>query len=242
MAAENTLIPPALQTIELSFTYLDGVQALRGINLQAEEGEALAILGPNGAGKSTLLLCMAGLLHGEGQVLVKGQLLTRKNERDIRRKVSFVFQDPDDQLFMPNLEEDVAFGPRNMDLAEEEVRTRVEEALIRVNLWEQRYRPPHHLSFGEKRRAALATALAMKPEILLLDEPTGNLDPASRWELIEYLAAYPATRIVATHDLELAKSLCSKCVVISGGRQIVFASTGTVLSDKNMLRQHRLAP
>jgi cobalt/nickel transport system ATP-binding protein len=242
MADTTLLKAPALQAVELSFTYSDGVQALKGISLHAGEGEALALLGPNGAGKSTLLLCLSGLLHGQGDVFIRGQLLTRKNERDLRRRVAFVFQDPDDQLFMPTLEEDVAFGPLNMELDESNVKIRVEEALRRVNLWDQRHRPPHHLSFGEKRRAALATALAMHPEILLLDEPTGNLDPASRWELIEYLKDSPATRIVATHDLDLVKSLCSRCVLISGGRQMVFASTDEVLGNRDLLRQNRLAP
>jgi len=242
MADTTSLKIPALQAVELSFTYSDGVRALMGISLSAEDGEALALLGPNGAGKSTLLLCLAGLLHGQGQVFISGQLLTRKNERDLRRRIAFVFQDSDDQLFMPTLEEDVAFGPLNMGLDESQVRMRVEEALRRVNLWEQRNRPPHHLSFGEKRRAALATALAMHPAILLLDEPTGNLDPASRWELIEHLKDSSATRIVASHDLELVKSLCSRCVLISGGRQVVFAPTEEVLGDRDLLRQNRLAP
>ncbi len=241
MVHSNSIIQPALRITDVNFSYSDGTAALLGINLEVDAGESLAIIGPNGAGKSTLLLCMAGILRGGGDTFIQGQLLTTKNAKQLRRKVTLVFQDPDDQLFMPTLWEDVAFGPMNLGLNPDEVERSVKDALSRVNLWGERHRPPHHLSFGEKRRAALATALVMNADILLLDEPTSNLDPASRRELIEYLVVYPATRIVATHDLNLARSLCSRCILISDGQQVASGPIEELLSDLALLRRYRLA-
>ncbi|TKJ40009.1 cobalt ABC transporter ATP-binding protein [candidate division LCP-89 bacterium B3_LCP] len=241
MAAENILEVPALEVKNFAFRYSDGTEALADINFSVKAGEALAVIGPNGAGKSTLLLCLAGLLHGSGQVLIEGEEMTTDNERTLRRKLALVFQDPDDQLFMPTLDEDVAFGPANMGLNEEEVQARVKNALTLMRLWEKRKRPPHHLSFGEKRRAALATAIAQRARILLLDEPTSNLDPASRQELMDYLSAYTEARIIATHDLELARHVCSKCILISSGKQIASGDINGILTDKTLLNQHRLA-
>jgi cobalt/nickel transport system ATP-binding protein len=230
----------ALKIEDLSFSYPDGTPALEGVSLEVPQGESLALIGPNGAGKSTLLLCLAGLLPFRGSIFIHGELLTESNARKVRQHLGLVFQDPDDQLFMPVLEEDVAFGPINMGLTSSEVEQRVRTALEHVNLLDKRSRPPHHLSYGEKRRAAIATALAMEPEILLLDEPTSNLDPATRGELTCYLKTLPATLIVSTHDLELAQGLCSMCAVISGGKLVALGKTEEILRNEGLLRANRL--
>ncbi len=225
----------------LTFRYSDGTPAIEDISMDVREGESLAVIGPNGAGKSTLLLALMGLLPCGGDISVFGQTLNQKSAKSIRRRMALVFQDPDDQLFMPVLEEDVAFGPINLGLDADEVSRRVEKALSQMNLADKRQRPPHHLSVGEKRRAALATALSMEADVLLLDEPTSNLDPASRYELTEYLASFSATLIITTHDLNLAGRLCTKCLLLSAGRQAAYGPSEQILDDIELLRQHRLA-
>jgi cobalt/nickel transport system ATP-binding protein len=231
----------AIEAVQLGCRYHDGTEALRDISISVRSGEAFALIGPNGAGKSTLLLSLTGLLPSTGSVRLQGELLTANSARQLRRGLALVFQDPDDQLFMPTLEEDVAFGPQNLGLAEPEVEARVRQALEQVNLWDKRQKPPHHLSQGEKRRAALATALAMQPRILLLDEPTSNLDPAARRELVEYLRGLSITRVIATHDLALARSLCERGVLLYEGRVIAMGSMAEILADGDLLKEHRMA-
>ncbi len=233
---------PIVVIEHLSYTFPDGTTALKDVSFQIFPGESVALIGPNGAGKSTLLLCLAGLLHGEGSILLQGRELNPSSARELRRDVGIVFQDPDDQLFLPTLEEDVAFGPINLGWDPAEIEARVEETLSRLHLLIHRRKPPHHLSFGEKRRAALATALVMSPSLLLLDEPTSNLDPATRHELIRYLAALTATRIVSTHDLDAAAALCNRCVLLSDGYLIAVDSAEKILTDVSLLRAHRLSP
>ncbi|HEU4355522.1 MAG TPA: ABC transporter ATP-binding protein, partial [Actinomycetota bacterium] len=174
----------ALEVRELAFAYPDGSQALFGVDLRVERGERVALLGPNGAGKTTLVMHLNGI-HGtqHGSVTVGGLPVTKEHLREIRRRVGIVFQDPDDQLFMPTVREDVAFGPANLGLRGDELDARVHEALGAVGMEGSADRAPHHLSFGQRRRVAVATVLAMRPEILVLDEPSSNLDPASRREL-----------------------------------------------------------
>lgn len=242
MVDSDSLTSPALRAVNLNFAYPDGTLALRSIDLCIGTGESFAVIGPNGAGKSTLLLCLCGLLHGQGEIFVQGQLLNAKNARLLRRNLGFVFQNPDDQLFMPTLAEDVAFGPLNLGFPQEEVNRRVDAALQQMNLMHKKDRPPHHLSFGEKRRAAIATALVLQADLLLLDEPTSNLDPASRRELIEYLTAIPAAKVIATHDLELARTLCPTGTLLADGKQVVTRPTRDILADLDLLRRYRLAP
>jgi len=230
-----------IQVVDLSCHYHDGTEALRGISLEIHQSEAFALIGPNGAGKSTLLLCLAGLLEISGQVLIGGRAMTPRSAHELRKGLALVFQDPDDQLFMPTLEEDVAFGPINLGLNREEIAARVRKALEQVHLWDKRQKAPHHLSYGEKRRAALATGLAMQPRILLLDEPTSNLDPATRRELMDYLKSLNLTRIIATHDLDLAVAVSDRCAVLSAGSLIAVGPTKEVLADTQMLKNHRLA-
>jgi len=235
---------PSLEIKDLAFAYPDGNQALYGVNLTVGQGERVALLGPNGAGKTTLVMHMNGIhpaAHGE--VRVAGQLVDasdKANLRSIRSKVGIVFQDPDDQLFMPTVGEDVAFGPYNMGLRGDELEKVVIEALELVGMTEFKDRPPHHLSFGQRRRVAVATVLAMKPEILVLDEPSSNLDPASRRELADILRSLAITIVMVTHDLPYALELCERAVILSGGIIVADKKTREILGDKDLLNAHRL--
>ncbi len=231
----------ALSLQRVEFTYPDGRVALKGIDLTVDPGERVAVLGPNGAGKTTLALHLNGILRAShGVIEVAGLTLSDESLREIRRRVGLVFQDANDQLFMPTVREDVGFGPANLGLSGDELTTRVEEALTTVDGLEFADRPPHHLSGGEKRRAALATVLAMEPEILVFDEPSGGLDPAGRRELITTLEALPMTQLVVTHDLPLALELCPRSVVLDDGRVVADGPTRRILGDSELLSRHRL--
>jgi cobalt/nickel transport system ATP-binding protein len=223
---------------ELAFAYPDGNQALYGVNLKIKRGERVALLGPNGAGKTTLVLHLNGILSsGHGKVFVAGKLVDSSDKaalKQIRSKVGIVFQDPDDQLFMPTVGQDVAFGPYNMGLRDSELNVVVEDSLSLVD------RPPHHLSFGQRRRVAVATVLAMKPEILVLDEPSSNLDPASRRELANILRSLDITMIMVTHDLPYANELCERALILSGGVIAADGKTSDLLKDSALLKKHRL--
>jgi cobalt/nickel transport system ATP-binding protein len=226
----------------LSFIYPDGNQGLKDINLAVEPGESLAVIGPNGAGKSTLLLHLNGILRGNSTVRVCGLPVEEKNLKEIRRKVGLVFQDPDDQLFSPTVFDDVAFGPINMGEPESEVRQRVAQALEWVGMAGYEKRSSHHLSVGERKRIALATVLSLNPQLLVLDEPTSNLDPRSKWSLIELLGRLAVTRVIAAHDLELVRALCPRTIILDGGRVVAEGSTADILEDIPLLRAHGLAP
>ena len=218
------LIEPVIEVHNLRFTYPDGTQALAGVNLKISAGEAVVLLGPNGSGKTTFVLHLNGLLSGSGEVricgcqLVKQDQVVKQNLRKVRQKVGVVFQEPDDQLFMPTVREDVAFGPSNLGLSAEEVDQAVANALELVGLKGLEGRAPYHLSAGEKRRAALAGVLAMNPEVLVLDEPTTWLDPPGRASLIELLRPLRQTKVIVTHDLELAHLLCTRAVFFQHGK------------------------
>ena len=235
---------PVLEIKDLAFAYPDGNQALFGVNLTINEGERVALLGPNGAGKSTLVMHMNGIHPtAQGSIYVAGQLVDAKNKealKDIRAKVGIVFQDPDDQLFMPTVGEDVAFGPYNMGVRGEELEKVVSESLSKVGMLEYKDRPPHHLSFGQRRRVAVATVLAMNPEILVLDEPSSNLDPASRRELAEILKSLKITLIMVTHDLPYAAELCERSVILSGGIIVADDKTPNILRNESLLSKYRL--
>ncbi|MBG0561042.1 energy-coupling factor ABC transporter ATP-binding protein [Actinoplanes aureus] len=235
---------PALRITGLHFAYPDGREALRGVDLTLAPGERVALLGPNGAGKTTLVLHLNGILHGgAGQVEISGMPVTpgdRKAITEIRRRVGVVFQDPDDQLFMPTVAEDVAFGPANLGVRGDELAARVDEALAAVGMSEHRDHVPHHLSFGQRRRVAVATVLAMRPEILVLDEPSSNLDPASRRELAEIIESLPVTVLMVTHDLPYALELCPRSVILDAGRIVADGPTATLLTDRELMAGHRL--
>lgn len=235
---------PSLQISNLAFAYPDGNQALYGVNLTINKGERVALLGPNGAGKTTLVMHMNGIHPTmQGEVRVAGELVDVKNKeslKKIRSKVGIVFQDPDDQLFMPTVGEDIAFGPHNMGLRGEELNAVVDEALTQVGMLEFKNRAPHHLSFGQRRRVAVATVLAMKPEILVMDEPSSNLDPASRRELADVVRSLDVTIVMVTHDLPYAMELCERSVILSGGVIVADADTKKILKDSDLLSANRL--
>ncbi len=228
----------------LAFAYPDGHQALFGVNLELQRGERVALLGPNGAGKTTLVMHLNGILHGGvGEVRVNNLIVDPKNKQDIkevRRRVGVVFQDPDDQLFMPTAWEDVAFGPKNLGLKGAELDAKVDAALAAVRMTEFASRPPHHLSFGQRRRIALASVLAMEPELIVLDEPSSNLDPASRRELADILRTLDLTVLMVTHDLPFAYEICPRSVILAGGVITADASTDEILSDENLMAANRL--
>nr|WP_205808917.1 ABC transporter ATP-binding protein [Micromonospora sp. HNM0581] len=225
------------------YTYPDGHVALHGVDLSVGRGERVALLGPNGAGKTTLVLHLNGILvPTEGQITVGGLTIgpDRATLAEIRRRVGIVFQDPDDQLFLPTVAEDVAFGPANLGLRGPELAARVDEALGAVGMSEHRDRTPHHLSFGQRRRVAVATVLAMRPEILVLDEPSSNLDPAARRELAGILRSLPVTLLMVTHDLPYAYELCDRSVILDSGRIVADRPTSVLLDDEELLARHRL--
>jgi cobalt/nickel transport system ATP-binding protein len=232
---------PTLDVRGLAYAYPDGHQALFGVNLHVHSGERVALLGPNGAGKTTLVLHLNGILTaGAGSVAVSGLPVSKENVREIRRRVGIVFQDPDDQLFLGSVRQDVAFGPANLGVNGEALERRVMHALDRVGMADFADRPPHHLSFGQRRRVAVATVLAMEPEILVLDEPSSNLDPASRRELAEILRSLDVTVLMVTHDLPYALELCPRSVVLSDGVVVADGATYDVLTDDALMRAHRL--
>jgi cobalt/nickel transport system ATP-binding protein len=232
---------PSLEVTDLNFSYPDGHEALRNVDLHVHHGERVALLGPNGAGKTTLLLHLNGILRpSSGTVKVAGLEVSDESALEVRRRVGLVFQDPDDQLFMPTVGQDVAFGPANFGVAGLELDNRVTEALEAVSMLAAVERAPHHLSYGERRRVAIATVLAMRPEIIVLDEPTSNLDPASRRELMNVLAELPITQLVVTHDLPFALELCPRALVMDEGRIVAGDSTGEILTDETLMKAHRL--
>lgn len=236
--------PLSLDVSGLAYAYPDGNQALYGVNLKIGKGERVALLGPNGAGKTTLVMHLNGILSaGLGTVHVGGlKVDTADTEslKDIRRRVGIVFQDPDDQLFMPTVREDIAFGPLNMGISGAELDSCVNDALEQVGMLEFADRPPHHLSFGQRRRVAVATVLAMKPEILVLDEPSSNLDPTSRRELADILRSLDVTLLMVTHDLPYALELCERSVILSAGNIVADGNTMDLLCNDEIMNKNRL--
>ncbi|MGQ9476163.1 MAG: energy-coupling factor ABC transporter ATP-binding protein [Actinomycetota bacterium] len=231
---------PAVEIRDLFYAYPDGTPALRGVDLLVEEGESVGIVGPNGAGKSTLLLHLNGILTGRGEVKIFGLPVIRENLREIRRRVGLVFQDPDDQLFSPTVFDDVAFGPLNMGLTREEVVEAVGRALREVGLAGLERKSAFHLSFGQKKRAAIATVLSMNPDLLVLDEPSSNLDPRARRELSELLQGMKVTKLVVTHDLPFVFENCERVVVMDAGKVVADGDVFAILSNEGLLKQHGL--
>ena len=230
-----------LITVEnLSFSYPDGQQALTDISLGIYRGDSMAIVGPNGAGKSTLVLHFNGILRSNGHVKLLGRVVDDNSLRWVRSRVGLVFQNPDDQLFSPTVFDDVAFGPMNMGYSEAEVEKAVKLSLELVGMAGFEKRSPHHLSVGEKKRIAMATVLSMSPEVLVIDEPTSNLDPRGKWDIIEVLKGLSVTKIVVSHDLEMVGALCHRMVIIDQGRVAADGATAHILSDKILLAEHGL--
>jgi len=232
---------PTVEMQGVEFSYPDGHRALRGIDLHVHAGERVALLGPNGAGKTTVILHLNGILTAQaGTVRIAGLEVDREHMVEIRRRVGVVFQDPDDQLFMPTVATDVAFGPANLGFTGDELDARVTTALAAVGVEALRDRAPHHLSFGERRLVAIATVLAMEPEIVVLDEPTANLDPAGRRELAEVLERLGHTMLLVTHDLPYALQLCPRSIVLNAGEVVADGPTDELLSNRALMAANRL--
>lgn len=220
------------------YRYPDGHQALDELTFSLRQGEKMAVIGMNGAGKSTLLLQTDGLLlPTSGLVFIDNLPVVRPTLPEIRRRVGYLFQQPDDQLFMPTVYEDVAFGPANLGLGADEIDRRVTEALDAVGASDLRDRAPSRLSVGQKKRVAIATLLAMRPTLLLLDEPTSALDPQARRQLIGLLRTLPQTALVATHDLELVRTLCTRTLILQRGRMLATGPTDEILADRSLLAE-----
>ncbi len=231
----------SVRLVGVTYRYPDGQCALDGVDLRVADGERVAVLGPNGAGKTTLMHHLNGLLvAASGRLEVAGLRVGRDTLPELRRRVGLVFQDPDDQLFMPTVREDVAFGPLNTGLPRDAVRVRVADALRAVRMEGAADRAPHQLSMGERRRVAIATVLAMRPDLLVLDEPSANLDPRARRELLDVLEQREQTLLVTTHDLPLAAELCERAVVLARGRVVADGPCHAILGDDTLLRAHDL--
>ena len=236
-AGEN----PAVEVRDLDFSYPDGRQALSGVSMRVEPRERVALLGPNGAGKTSLVLQLNGVLTpSAGSVFIGGVQVGRRTLTEVRKRVGVVFQDPDDQLFSPTVGRDVAFGPAHLGLSGAALEARVTEALSYVGLTDAVDRPPHRLSLGERRRAAVATVLAMHPEVLVLDEPTANLDPAARREFADLIKRLGMTTLLVTHDLPYALELCPRALVIDHGQIVADGPTRELLADTGFMSAHRL--
>ena len=231
---------PIIQIDHLSFSYPAGRRALRDVSLAVEAGEKVALVGPNGAGKSTLFLHLNGILRGEGRVRVAGTEVGARTVREVRARVGIVFQDPDDQLFSTTVFEDVAFGPLHLGCEPAEVRQRVARALDQVGMAGHERRMPHQLSLGERKRIAIATVLAMDPEILVLDEPSAGLDPRARRNLIALLRTMPQTTLIASHDMRLVWDLCARTVILDEGRIAADGPTALLLQDEELMDRHGL--
>lgn len=244
----NNEPPPAIRVEGLEYQYPDGRRALRGVDFEIAGGESVALVGPNGAGKSTLLLHLNGLLPGARglsarrtpSVWIDGLEVVDRNAREVRRRVGLLFQDPDDQLFSPTVLEDVAFGPLNLGMSKDEARRLARECLERVGLADAEDRPPHHLSFGERKRVCLAGVLACGPSVLALDEPTANLDPRGRRRFIQLIQALPSAKLIATHDLEMALEICPRVLLLDAGQIIADGPSREVLGDAELLEAHGL--
>jgi cobalt/nickel transport system ATP-binding protein len=231
---------PLLQVEGLRYHYPDGTTALRGVDLTIQTGQKIGLVGPNGSGKSTLLMCLSGLFKGQGAIRVDGAELTTTWTSAARKRVGLIFQNPDDQLFMPVLADDLAFGPVNLGLDPAEVRRRVAESASQMGLTEMLDRPPHHLSMGQKRTAAIATVLTMRPDLLLMDEPSSNLDPRWRRRLIDLLASVQAALLIASHDLALIGRVCETVCVIDEGTIVAQGNTRDILGDAAVMEKHGL--
>ncbi len=230
----------AIEIQNFSYRYPDGTSALSDINLAVEHGLRVALIGPNGAGKSTLLLAMAGFIKGAGKVSIDGLEVNRKNLKEVRRRIGCCLENPDDQLFMPTLFDDIAFGPLNLGLSPEQVRGCVAEALATVGLAEMAEKAPHHLSAGQKRGAAVATILAMSPKIITLDEPDGSLDPRHRKNLVRLLAGLSQTLVIATCNMNLAAVVADRVVLMDSGMIIADGDVQKIMSDSKLMAEHGL--
>jgi cobalt/nickel transport system ATP-binding protein len=226
---------------KVEYEYPDGTKALKGIDFTITHGESVGIVGANGSGKTTLLMHLNGyILPTSGKINIGDLVLNKHTRQEIRKKVGLVFQDPDDQLFMPTVYEDVAFGPLNMGFDSKKVDEKVKKALEIVNCYDLKDKPPHHLSGGQKRAVAIAAVIAMEPDILAMDEPSSNLDPKSRRALINLLKSFTHTKIIASHDLDMILDVCERCIVLKDGLIVADGPSLKILSDEKLLEENNL--
>ncbi|MEG0143598.1 MAG: ABC transporter ATP-binding protein [Akkermansia sp.] len=227
----------------LNYTYPDGTPALHDICMEVGHGESIAVIGGNGAGKSTLLLHLCGaIIPLDGEIRIGGIPIIKSTLSDIRRTVGMVFQNPDDQLFMPRVYDDVAFGPLNMGLPNQDVEQRTKKALKQVGAWELRDKMPHKLSGGQQRASSIATILSMEPSILVMDEPTANLDHKARRNIINILREFHHTKFIATHDLRLARALCPRSILMHEGRIIADGTSSEIFANRSLMESCNLEP
>lgn len=229
-----------LEFRDVSFSYEAGIRVLDHLNFSIRKGESVGLIGANGAGKSTIMKRMLGLLQGEGQIFVDGLPVEKKNLPVIRQKIGFVLQDSDNQMFMPTVYEDMIFGPMNYGLSKEEAEKRVDRVLRELNLEELKHRHNHKLSGGEKRMAAIATILAMEPEMVIMDEPSTALDPCNRRTVINTINRLPQTKLIVSHDLDMILDTCQRVILLSHGRIAADGNADTILRDKNLLETNRM--
>lgn len=229
-----------IQFENVSFSYAGDHLVLENISFDIQKGETVGLIGANGAGKSTIMKLLLGLLTGMGQITVDGLPMNRQNLSVIRQKIGFVLQDSDNQMFMPTVYEDMIFGPRNYGLSKEETEHRVDEVLNRLGLQELKHRYNHKISGGEKRMAAIATILAMEPQVLLMDEPSTALDPVNRRTVINTIKALPQTKLIASHDLDMILDTCQRVILLSHGKIAADGNTETILQDKQLLEANRM--
>ena len=231
-----------LEIKNLNYSYLDGKKALKDINIKIDDNETIGIVGANGAGKSTLIKTIVGIfLTDQGEIIVDGEKVTKKTLNSIRKKVGVVFQNPDDQLFMNKVYDDIAFGPRNYKLTEEKVKEKVEKVMKELNIENLKDRSPNNLSGGEKRKVAIATVLSMEPSIILFDEPTSFLDPKGKRILIETLKGINTTKIIATHDLDMVKDNCKRVIVLKEGQVVADGKPKEILNNIDFMEKCELA-
>lgn len=224
----------------VSFSYEASGQVLQDINLTIRRGETVGLIGANGAGKSTIMKLILGLLSGEGQITVDGLTVNKQNLSRIRQKIGFVLQDSDNQMFMPTVYEDMIFGPRNYGMSKEEAEARVDDVLTQLGLQALKYRYNHKISGGEKRMAAIATILAMQPEVILMDEPSTALDPVNRRTVIRTICSLPQTKIIASHDLDMILDTCERVVLLSHGSIAADGDCETILKNRELLEANRM--
>ncbi|MCL2818910.1 MAG: ATP-binding cassette domain-containing protein [Actinomycetia bacterium] len=231
----------AIEVKDLSYHYPDGTQALDDVSFLIEHGKRVALLGPNGAGKSTLISHLNGItLAQTGQVAIEDVPITEKTVHDVRTRVGVVFQDPDNMLFMTSIGDDISFGPLNMKLPADEVARRVDRALEAMGIAELRDKPGMHTSFGQKKRAALASVLSMEPAVLILDEPTSNLDPRAKREMTQLVSDLDVTLVIATHDMDLAWAMCDTALVLDEGRVVAHGPADEIMTDEDLMLEHGL--
>ncbi len=231
-----------LEIKKLNYSYPDGKKALKDINIKIDDNETIGIVGANGAGKSTLIKTIVGIfLTDQGEIIVDGEKVTKKTLNSIRKKVGVVFQNPDDQLFMNKVYDDIAFGPRNYKLTEEKVKEKVERVMKELNIEKLKDRSPNNLSGGEKRKVAIATVLSMEPSIILFDEPTSFLDPKGKRILIETLKGINTTKIIATHDLDMVKDNCKRVIVLKEGQVVADGKPKEILNNIEFMEKCELA-